>query len=331
MSQSVLFERLLVPYDGSALADQALLMVVYLARRGAEVILLQVVPDHGQGMGPEEVWQDGEALERAKVLAQRDLHRAEGWLATHRADLRITHLIEVGDPAAEILRVAERVNAGVIVLASAGHAGVGRLATGTVAERVTRHAEQPVLLIRLTDTMIGVSPPPPARLIVPLDGSDLATQALPVAQELASRLHMPVHLITVIDPEEIGAPVVAYEATISPDIWQELFASARLDAQVRLERLCASLIAAGIISDWEIVEGRVAQAILERCQPGDILVMTTRGRSGARLWRIGSIADKIVRYTVVPVLVLPVREVRETVVPVVEELPSWPHHGAHRG
>jgi nucleotide-binding universal stress UspA family protein len=277
------------------------------------------------------VWQDGEALERAKVLAQRDLHRATGWLTTHRTDLRITHLIEVGDPATEILRVAERVKAGVIVLASAGHAGVGRLATGTVAERVTRHAEQPVLLIRLTDTMIGVPPPPLTRLVVPLDGSDLAAQALPVARELASRLQLPVHLITVIDPEEIGAPVVAYEATISPEMWQELFASARLDAQVRLERLCASLNTAGITTDWEIVEGRVAQAILERCRPGDLLVMTTRGRSGARLWRIGSIADKIIRYTVVPVLVLPVHEVRETIVPVVEELPAWPHPGEDRG
>ncbi len=331
MSQSFSFERLLVPYDGSALADQTLPMVVYLAPQGAEVILLQVVPDHGHEMGPEEVWQDGEALERAKVLAQRDLHRAADWLTAHRADLRITHLTEVGDPATEILHVAERLNAGVIVLASAGHAGVGRLATGTVAERVTRHADRPVLLIRLTDTTIGVSPPPLTRLMVPLDGSDLAAQALPVAQELASRLQLPVHLITVIDPEEIGAPVIAYEATISPEIWQECFASARLDAQVRLERLCASLIAAGITSDWEIVEGRVAQTILERCRPGDLLVMTTRGRSGARLWRIGSIADKIVRYTAVPVLVLPVREVRETVVPVVEELPAWPRPGAHRG
>lgn len=324
MAQAFPCDRFLVPHDGSVLADHVLPYVVTLAQPGAEVVLLQVIPEQLHEGEPEPALIDGEPLERAKMLAQRDLHRASGWLASRRDDLRLTSLVEMGDPAATILRVAERLNVCLIMLASAGHAGVGRLASGTVAERVIHHAERPVFLVRLTDTMIGVEPPPLTRVVVPLDGSEIAGQALPVARDLAGRLGLPIHLITVIDLDELNAPVVAYEATISPQTKQELFAAARLDAQLRLERVQAALESANIPCDWEIVEGPVAQTILNRCQPGDLLVMTTHGRSGARLWRIGSIADKITRYAVVPVLLLPARPVYELVVPVVEEYPSWP-------
>lgn len=329
MAQAFPCDRLLVPHDGSVLADHVLPYVVALAQPGAEVILLQVIPDHLREGETEPALIDGEPLERAKMLAQRDLHRAADWLASRRSDLRLTSLIEVGDPATEILRVAERLNVCLIMLASAGHAGVGRLAASTVAERVVHHAERPVFLVRLTDTMIGVEPAPLTRVMVPLDGSEIAAQALPVARDLAGRLGLPIHLITVIDLDELNAPVVAYEAIISPQTKQELFAAARLDAQMHLERVQAALETAGIASDWEIVEGPVAQTILNRCQPGDLIVMTTHGRSGARLWRIGSIADKITRYAVVPVLLLPARPVYEMVVPVVEEYPTWPQPAGH--
>jgi len=329
MAQAFPCDRLLVPYDGSVLADHVLPYVVVLAEPGAEVVLLQVIPGHAGEEASEPALLDGEALERAWMLAQRDLHHAADWLASRRNDLRLTSLVELGDPAAEILRVAERLNACLIMLASAGHAGVGRLAASTVAERVSHYAERPVFLVRLTDTMIGVTPPPLARLIVPLDGSELAGQALPVARDLAVRLSLPISLITVIDLEELAAPVVAYEAAISPEVKQELFAAARLDAQMHLERVRTALESAGIACNWEIVEGPVAQAILDRCQPGDLIVMTTHGRSGARLWRIGSIADKIIRHAVVPVLLLPARPVYEMVVPVVEEYPAWPQTGEH--
>src|SRR5688500_16258816 len=92
-------------------------------------------------------------------------------------------------------------------MGSHGHGGVKRFVLGSVADEVARHAPVPVLVVR------GGSASPPAvqltRIIVPLDGSELAEQAVPVAAALAADLGVPVHLMRVLDVDALRATVQA--------------------------------------------------------------------------------------------------------------------------
>jgi nucleotide-binding universal stress UspA family protein len=181
---------------------------------------------------------------------------------------------------------------------------MGRGGFGSVADRVARSATVPVLLVRP-----GESEPPPVairRLVIPLDGSALAEEALPTAAMLARRLGVPLHLITAIDvlreiPAELG-PVVAFDAEVYQETLAQLDAASRArlaDVRVRLER-------DGLHVTSAVVHGSPFAAIADAVHAGDVIVMTSHGRGGVRRWLLGSVAEKLVREAPVPVVLVPV-------------------------
>jgi nucleotide-binding universal stress UspA family protein len=151
-------------------------------------------------------------------------------------------------------------------------------------------------------------PPPVAirRLVIPLDGSALAEEALPTAQALATRLGVPLHLITAIDvlreiPAELG-PVVAFDRGVYDKTRTQLDAA----ATSRLTQVSDQLQRDGLHVTTEIVHGSPFAAIADAVHPGDVIVMTSHGRGGVRRWLLGSVAEKLVREAPVPVVLVPV-------------------------
>jgi nucleotide-binding universal stress UspA family protein len=139
------FRRILIAVEGNPLAAHAADVGIELARSlGGEVALIHVV-DPAQNWAPDSGVPAAELIQRAEQDGKRLL---EGFRQRATCPTPPLEFVEVGKPAAEIVKAAKEWPADIIVLASHGRGGVSRLLLGSVAEGVMRHAGCPVLVVR---------------------------------------------------------------------------------------------------------------------------------------------------------------------------------------
>ena len=286
-------ERILVPLDGSAVAESALAYVELLPSR--RVRLLQVEPDsEGPLLAGGAEWEAWRAGREAEVRAY--LERAGERLRQQGRDVETAFAF--GDPTDWIIAFSG--DADLIVMTTHGRGGGERALFGSVADRVARHAPRPTLLVRGD----GQSVPGPrvGRVVVPLDGSVLAERALPVAAEVAADLGVPVHLVRVVDFD-------ALRATVQAGIHA---AAAYVRSQEAVQRHAEEYLAGRALElrnrdltvTAEVLTGSPAVALADTIRRDDLVVMTTHGRGGVRRWLLGSVADKLVREAAAPVLLV---------------------------
>lgn len=298
--------RVLVPLDGSPLAEQAIPYGAALAGTDGELVFFEVTAEAEPvrsltGEVTTSAAAAGQAEHSAAESALRDA--ANRWGAVLPSPPRFE--VAEGDPAEHILEAVDRVGCGLIAMASHGRGAVGRLAFGSVADRVSRASHVPVLIVRPSDAQTEIGPVEIRRLVVPLDGSPLAAEALPVATTLATRLGVPVHLVQAINPAALVMPpsmgVGGYSGEIYTEIEDELTAAARANLDEAAKRLGTS----GVQVTAAVVEGPPVLAIEDALEEGDVIVMTSHGRSGFRRWLLGSTAEKLIREAKAPVLLVP--------------------------
>lgn len=141
------------------------------------------------------------------------------------------------------------------------------------------------------------------RIIVPLDGSKLAESALPEAEKLATMCGGELALVRVVDyssRDRFGDFGLLYEYEAMAKALEE----ERQLATTYLAEVSAPLSEKGYTVSAQLVDGIAAKAIVGICQPGDVIVMATHGRTGMRRWFIGSIAEDVLRHSSVPVLLV---------------------------
>jgi nucleotide-binding universal stress UspA family protein len=301
-SDATMGSPLLVPFDGSAHAESVLPYLALFADGDREVMLLQVVPEAQSVSSPMgNVMLSANELRQATEMAARaDLDRAAAKVASVAPSLRIEQLVETGDPSQQISEVAIRRKARGIVLSSQGTSATGFGGFGTVVGRVVSMAPVPVMVVRPN----GIAPDPDlvARIVIAHDGSEHAARALPLAQDLARRLSAHIHLITVVEDEE--SPLSAsVAATIDPHLRDEAQADVLNLARRRVEGVGAQLMRHGLPASWQVLTGPAASAIISVCVERDVLVITSHGQSNSR-WVLGSVAEKLLRESRVPVILL---------------------------
>lgn len=141
------------------------------------------------------------------------------------------------------------------------------------------------------------------RIIVPLDGSDLAERALGDAQQLARVSGATLLLVRVV-----GYPHVAASGIGAWDLQQsalaQLIEQDTEEAETYLDEIQRRLTGEGLNVSTEIRRGLVVPAILHETRPGDVIVMGTHGRGGLKRWFMGSVAEDVVRQASVPVLLV---------------------------
>ncbi len=153
-----MFNKILIPVDGSQLAEVAYQTALAIAGKfDSEILLVRVVvppypithvsgPPYGDMfVGLREVVTD-EA--EGYLRAQKAMLEREGYKAQ-------THLVEGESVAMQIINVAEAQNVDLLVMSTHGRGGLGRWVYGSVADRVLRHADIPIMLIRATETAHG--------------------------------------------------------------------------------------------------------------------------------------------------------------------------------
>jgi nucleotide-binding universal stress UspA family protein len=303
----------LAPVDGSTRALHAVPWAAKLAGPDGTVILLRVVPpqpDYAESLfslvGAEErVREIQDAWTRT---AKADMDEAEALLSG--SGVTVEQMVAEGEPDEEIVAAAARRGVQMIAMASHGRGAVGRAIFGSVADRVARTAPVPVLILRPPDEDV-VPSVAVSRIVVPLDGSEIAARALPVASELAEHLAAPVHVIRAVDaalslPMASGVfgagPVV--DANVTDQIWEEAEAEARSTVTAAVSQLQSE----GVEASGGIVTGSPFFAISEAIEPGDLLTLTSHGRGGVRRWLLGSVAEKLVREAKAPVMLVPAVE-----------------------
>jgi len=140
------------------------------------------------------------------------------------------------------------------------------------------------------------------RVVVPLDGSELAERALPQAEDLARLASAPLHLVRVVDVTSLlrGAYGLAVEyAAVDPLLRDE-----RAAAQDYLDRMAREVAARGFAVTTELREGLASRELIDIGQPDDLVVMASHGRGGVARWFLGSVAEEVVRRSRAPVLLV---------------------------
>ncbi len=275
-----MYEKIMVPLDGSQLAEVALPSAEELAGRlGSEIILLSVSESpEAQDYHKHQIYIERKVTETTK--------RVEKYIEDpSNQAISVRPVILVGHPAEEIVRYATKENVGLIVMATHGSSGIKRWTLGRMADKVLRAAERPVALIRAKTAYPGAPKKGiMRRALVSLDGSEASEAVIPYIEELAARLHTEVTLLQVVAP--------AYRVYA--------------DAEAYLERIKERFQDKGISTKSVVRMGAAAEEIIKVADETeiDIVAMSTHGRSGIGRWSMGSVADKVLRGGNTPVLLV---------------------------
>jgi nucleotide-binding universal stress UspA family protein len=305
-----MFQRILVPLDGSERAEQALPIAARLARASSgELLLVRVVNppiDYSGGLSPvptiSEVTVESEMREAADYLAEV---ARRGLLAGIASETEV----RFGYPAPQLMGAAEAHGCDLIVLCSHGRTGMSRWALGSVAHTLAHQSGLPVLVLRWARERANDEQERPFSTLVPLDGSQLAEAALAPAAALTEALAAPrrgvLHLAQVV--KDIRSSVA--EGKIL-ELNEEAHRLARSYLNNVAERL-ASQEAGGRLTLTTSVEAAsdTARALLglaEQDGPGgcDLIAISTHGRGGLERWAMGSVTDRLLNATHLPVLVI---------------------------
>lgn len=269
--------RVLVPLDGSSLAEQVLPWVEHICLQAAEpgepprIDLLSVIPE----AKPEE----GKTARAHLEEVQRRLAGLGLEAAVH---------LRIGEPAQAILACARAEAPDLVAMCSHGRGGIARLVRGSVAEQVLRRCERPLLLV----TPRTGEPAPVGKVLVPLDGSDRSAAVLPLVERVARAEKASVVLLRTI-PDPVTRPVMA--ATFTPE-W----------VQASLAPWKQRLEARGLAVEAHAGTGDPAREITreaERIGAG-LIAMTTHGHEGFERLVEGSATEQVLRQARIPLLVV---------------------------
>ena len=300
-------QHILVPLDGSVLAEHAIPLASTLAGSDGTLTFLHIVADPEPLRGifgstlatAEDVFR----MER-ETGASLMQETADRWSDVIRKQPDI--VVSPGDPAEVILAVAEESGATMIAIASHGRGMAGRLAFGSVADRIARSATVPVAIVK-PEAQVEIVPEavPVARIVVPLDGSEVSAEALPVAASLATSAGAPIHLMQAVNPSAVLLPSPLGAAEYPAELYQEVADDLSAAARDTLNAAEGELANGGVTVTHSVVEGSPVAAIEAEVRDGDLIVMTSHGRSGFQRWLLGSVAEKLVRTGVAPVVLVP--------------------------
>ena len=293
------FCRLLVPLDGSRLAEAVLPAASELARRfGAALTLLHVL-ERG---APSTV--HGEPHLAAAAAAAAYLTGLSRKLAASGLTVDVhVHPNQERDVAGSIVGHADELRCDLVILATHGHGGLRDVVVGSIAQQVLRRGTRPVLLMRprfAAGRLFVVR-----KLLVPLDGTSDSERALPVAEELARAWDAEAILLQVVPTRGSLAGEQAAVAAMLPSATAAALEIERERASEHLSALAEGLRARGIAASAEVLRGDPTTVVPEtvRREGADFVVMATHGRAGLDAFWSGSIGARLVERLAVPILI----------------------------
>ncbi|MGE5850097.1 MAG: universal stress protein [Candidatus Methylomirabilota bacterium] len=307
-----MFQRILVPLDGSRLAEAILPDVLELAaQQRAEVVLLRVALAHALPAVELTEAQVHVVEEAERYLADVE-HRLAG------RGIRVSNVVRYGRAAEEILDHARTSDIDLIAMSTHGRSGIERVLLGSVAERVLREAPVPVFLRRAAPPApagagaevqearapvrphgAASSPRPIGHILCPVDFSPTSYAAMAQAGLLAQRFSADLTVLHVVyDPLDVTCLHIPHPP--EEQLREELIREAERTLQAQVRRRLRSLPRA----KTAVVLGMPFREIVRYAQAHgvDLIVMGTQGLSGLNHLIMGSTAERVVRMAACPVL-----------------------------
>jgi nucleotide-binding universal stress UspA family protein len=274
------FKKIIIPLDGSPLAEAAIPYGEEIATRmGSNIIFLTVLPeDNPDDYANHNSYISG-VLESSRQRVQRS-SQAQG-----SKQIEVDAATRNGNPAEGILDYVRQGFQSLIVMATHGRSGLNRWAIGSVADKITRSSiRQPLILIRAKDNVPVVRTEGLfKKTLVPLDGSDRSEAVIDFIAPAAPRLQTSLTLFKVV-------------AKNTADNGSESY----------LQEWCQRLRNDGIKADYEVRTGSPAEQIVDYANEKtyDLVAMSTRGQNGVSRWTPGSVAQKVLLAGSTPLLLV---------------------------
>ncbi|MCW5850592.1 MAG: universal stress protein [Anaerolineae bacterium] len=280
-----MYQTLLVPLDGSKLAERAVPVAAQLAQAvQARLVLLQAIGVH---------------------VAEARTYLGEIAIGLRARGLHVDTVV-APEPAAEaIVSFISTRPVDMVIMSTHGRSGLGRAVFGSVAEAVLTHSHVPILLLRSAKDVPDFAPAVHPRILVPLDGSHFAVAALPHAAALAKALDGTL-VLTEVCLEPIDMSIWnANTRQLLNDI-EHIHQRERRHAQGYLGHLQAQFEAEGLKVETCICRGAPGERVRQQCEQlgANLVVMATHGRSGVSRALMGSVALDVLHHGHLPMLLV---------------------------
>lgn len=290
-----MFRTLLVPLDGSAFGEHALPYALETARSSGAAIELVHVHElvRLEELTVDPQW-DEEVREQERgylaSMADRISRAAAG---------AVSFTLLVGTPVRALCEQADEAGADLIVMTTHGRGGFERAWIGSVADGLVRRVEIPILLIRPREETPDLEREVRFRhILVPLDGSEFSEQILEHALAIGRPGGARYTLLRIVPPSLlVGGRVIEVDEERVTEIMrrsQDYLGRVAERLRRRSVEVATQVVAhpspAGAILEWAAAYG------------ADLIAMTTHGRGGLARLVLGSVADKVLRGTAVPLL-----------------------------
>ena len=281
-----MYERILVPLDGSELAEQAVPYVEGLASKfNSEVIVITAC-------------LPGDPLERA--LTEYIERRVE---KIQSLGMKARSLCIHGEPAASIIDFAGKNDVSLIAISTHGRTGVSQWLLGSIASKVVQRSHIPVFLIRSSQPAKTPADKELQKILLTLDGSQFSEAIIPYVEKLAEAMGSEVTLLRVVEPSKLPQ-LAAYadRERYEKDFIDKL----KKDAKSYLDKKKTALAGKGIKVNSALLEGKADETILQYAEDKSVnlIALTTHGFSGVNKWAYGSVASRIIEGSSQPTLLV---------------------------
>ncbi|HEX6293159.1 MAG TPA: universal stress protein [Herpetosiphonaceae bacterium] len=302
-----MYRSILVPLDGSAFSEYALPVARAIIRRlpADQRATLHLVRVHEPII---TTYIDGLPIIDEELDAQMRKHEEEYLNLVHT---RLMHDIEIdtrcavidGPTAAMLIQHIKAEQIDLVVMTTHGRGGMARFWLGSTADEVVRHGAAPVLMIRPPSTpVVAAEEPTFQRVLIPLDGSEIAEDILEHAAMVGGLIDAEYRLLRIVEPlMMVGYSPTAYSADLEKQVVRQQID----EAETYLASIAQRLQAQGLRVSTKVVVGQQPVTIILKAAHEyriDLIAMATHGRGGLSRLLLGSTADKVLRGALVPVL-----------------------------
>lgn len=304
MDNSII-KNLLIPLDGSTLAEAVLPYTAQLAKKlNVEVTLLHIIetdaPDkiHGQ----MHLTKPAQAEKYLLSISSLEIFKNVG-VEFH------VHEMSVNDVAKSISEHSKELKQDLVVLCTHGKSGIHELIFGTIAQQVISLGITPVLLIN----PLQIYPAEGCRFekfLIPLDGNPEHEHVLDYAVKLAKLCDAAIHLFAAIPRFGTMSGEVTQANRLLPGTTSRMMDMIVSDAEEYLIKLKEKLEQSGLKVTASYSRSDPSDAITEAAEKNnaDLIILATHGKKGAEAFWEGSITPKISKTSRIPLLLIPVKQ-----------------------
>lgn len=310
-----MFDPVLVPLDGSLLAECVLSHTVAIARAfNAKTILLRVLDKNQQRVSAQLFdllnWQI------YKAEAVQYLGKIEARL--QKTGLRSVAIVQEGLVAESIIEFAQSRGMKLIILSSHGHSGVSQWGISSVAQKIILSAPTSVLIVRAHQPASSeLVEQEYRRILVPLDGSRRAENVLPMIAHLARFHKSQIHIVNVVTTPDMARQLPPVQEDV--DLSNRIVARNREESIRYLEQVQLSSPLNGIPVQTHLLTSDNAPAALHGLVEQefiDLVALSAHGYSGNNQWPYGNVVNNFILYSKVPLLIVQDLPTKEEPVPV---------------